>query len=466
MKVQVLIAFILFGSFAASAAGTATITFDKSITVPAKDFNWQNSTFTVTNVGNYKLNDPITVTITSGEAGMRVILYNADRLSEWSNPVDIPGGQISLTIPSNTVSASGIYGIVISSQGYVIGANPVIISEYDLTVTPDRTQATAGSTIKVTVQVAKNGIPVNIAPNNIIKVEFVLGSTSTYSGGNAMATATGTYEANVQIPTSGDYRLFAAITTNQNISGYPELIGAGDGGAIKITALSSGGGISGGGGGGSGSSGEEFKNIESSEAYEKYISKDVPISYVFRQSSNPVSEIVITGNNNAGDTTVKTEILRGTSTLVKSPAPGTTYKNINIQVGTSGFANPKNIKAGIIKFKVENSWLGDNSLAGSDIKLVRWDGSMWADLETTETNKNGTYTYFEAKTQSFSSFAIIGVKSQAATTETAQPVPTATAFTPEATETGTTQKVTPGFETALFSIALLIASFLRDRIIK
>ncbi len=456
MKANLLIALILFGSLAASAAGTATITFDKSITVESRTFTWENTSYTITNVGNYKLNDLANVQISSGADTMLVVLYNADKLDEWSETKSHTGGQTSVTIPL-TVNFSGIYGIVVSSEGRIIGANPVIISEYDLTVTPDRTRATAGSTIKVTVQVAKNGIPVNVAPNNI-KVEFVLGSTSTYFGNNAIATATnGTYEANVQIPTSGDYRLYAAIATNQKIYGYPELIGAGDGGAIKITFPSSPPSSGGGGGGGGGPSGEEFKNIEYHEAYEQYIAKDVATSYVFRLASNPVREIVITGNTNAGDTTVKTEILRGTSSMVKNPAPGTIYKNINILVGTSGFANPENIKEAIIKFRIENSWIGDNNLASSDIKMVRWDGSRWADLETAAKNMDGTYTYFEAKTQSFSSFAIVGMKPQAAATETTQPA--LTTSTPGATET--TRKASPGFEIAIFSIALLIALFLK-----
>ena len=42
--------------------------------------------------------------------------------------------------------------------------------------------------------------------------------------------------------------------------------------------------------------------------------------------------------------------------------------------------------------------LGSNSLAGSDIKMVKWDGSQWAQLETAEKTKDDTYTYYETGT--------------------------------------------------------------------
>jgi PGF-pre-PGF domain-containing protein len=163
--------------------------------------------------------------------------------------------------------------------------------------------------------------------------------------------------------------LYAAITTNKNIyQDYPEIMGAaGYSGTIELPTPSPTSTTSSGGGGGSSvPSGEEFKNIERKETYEKYISKDAPTSYVFRQAGNPISEVLITSNINAGDIAVKIEVLRGISSL-SSPAPGTVYKNINILVGKSGFAVPKNIKEAVIKFRVENSWITSNNLASSDV---------------------------------------------------------------------------------------------------
>ena len=148
------------------------------------------------------------------------------------------------------------------------------------------------------------------------------------------------------------------------------------------SSSSSGTGSSGGGGGGGGSSGENYSNIELKEKYDLHIFKDKTTTYNFKSVSNPLIYVKITGNFNAGETTVSVEVLKSTSTLVKTEAPGTVYKNVNIWVGTSGFATSKNIKDATIGFKVDNSWLTANGLSGSDVILLKWDGSQWIQLET------------------------------------------------------------------------------------
>ncbi|MFU8768038.1 MAG: PGF-pre-PGF domain-containing protein, partial [Candidatus Methanoperedens sp.] len=165
-----------------------------------------------------------------------------------------------------------------------------------------------------------------------------------------------------------------------------------------------------GGGGGGGASGEDYANIEIKEKYDLHIFKDKVTSYKFTSKKNPILFINITGNTSAGEVTATVEMLRNTSSLVKSSPHGIVYKNINIWVGTSGFAVPRNIKEAVIGFRVENSWLNNSKLAGSDIKMVRWDGNGWITLETTEKSRDSTYTYYEAKTDSFSSFAIAGFR--------------------------------------------------------
>jgi PGF-pre-PGF domain-containing protein len=173
---------------------------------------------------------------------------------------------------------------------------------------------------------------------------------------------------------------------------------------------SGGGGSSGGGGGGGGISNEKFENIEVKEKYDRFIYKGKVTVYAFTNSSNPVLFVNITGNVNAGEINTAVEVLRNTSTLVKTPAPGLVYKNLNIWVGTSGFAVPKNIMKAEIEFRVDNSWISDNDLDSEDIKLVRWDKTLWVQLKTIEKNRDSMNTYFVAETDSFSSFAITGLK--------------------------------------------------------
>jgi PGF-pre-PGF domain-containing protein len=166
----------------------------------------------------------------------------------------------------------------------------------------------------------------------------------------------------------------------------------------------------GGGGGGGGGSGENASNIESTEKYDLQISKDVLTSYRFGHKKNPIMFIDIIGNTSIGVITTSVEVLKNTSSLVKSVPDGLVYKNLNIWVGTSGFATPRNIKDALIKFKVDNKWMSENGLSRSDIVLMKWSANRWIYLETKILSKDDTFTYFETNTQSFSNFAIAGLK--------------------------------------------------------
>jgi PGF-pre-PGF domain-containing protein len=167
----------------------------------------------------------------------------------------------------------------------------------------------------------------------------------------------------------------------------------------------------GGGGGGGGTSGENYSNVELKEKRDVYIFKDKVASYKFN-TTDPIMYVNITGNISAGDVTTMVEVLRNTSSIVKNnPAPGIIYKNVNIWVGTSGFATPKNIQKGVIGFRVLNSWLEDEKLAAGDVRLVKWDGSRWIELDTYETTMGSEHVYYEAVSDSFSPFAITAFRS-------------------------------------------------------
>jgi PGF-pre-PGF domain-containing protein len=190
------------------------------------------------------------------------------------------------------------------------------------------------------------------------------------------------------------------------------------------------GGVLDGGGGGGTTSRENASNIDVRESYEREIFKDILTSYRFTHALNPIRFINITGNVNAGVITASVEVLKGTSSLVSSAAPGKVYKNVNIWVGLEGFATPANLKEAKIVFNVQNSWLTDNKITGSQLKLLKWDGSKWVSLNTSEIRKDATTTYFESAADSFSSFAISGILEITATP------------TPRVTQT--TQTPTPG----------------------
>ncbi len=181
------------------------------------------------------------------------------------------------------------------------------------------------------------------------------------------------------------------------------------------------GGTSGGGTGGGGVvTSEPYDNIDKMERYDNNLIANTPVTYRFKMPELGIYEIVITGKENENNIALRVEFLKGTSKQVTVQAPGTVYKNINILAGT------QRIKEALVRFRVENSWLGSNSLAASEVKLVKWDGSKWMQLETAQKNKDDTYTYYETMTDTFSIFAITGLKG-GVITATPTPGPTSTA---------------------------------------
>ncbi len=182
------------------------------------------------------------------------------------------------------------------------------------------------------------------------------------------------------------------------------------------------------GGGGSGGNGvvteEPPENIARFEMIEKNLEAGKPVTYTFTRNQDVVYEVSVTGKENEYDISMRIEILKNRSKQAKENAPGLVYRNANIISGT------KNIGENVIKFKVNDSWLQENGFDCSDIRLVKWVDDKWIILETGVLfNKDG-YTHFSAKSMTFSTYAITGIKK-----EKMMPVPSAiekTAVTPEA----------------------------------
>jgi len=186
----------------------------------------------------------------------------------------------------------------------------------------------------------------------------------------------------------------------------------------------------GGGSGGGGISGENFTNIEIKEKHDLYIYKYITTSYSFKRT-DPIISVSITGNISAGDVNVAVEVLRNTSSLVKSPAPDTVYKNANIWVGTYGFATPMNIKHAEITFRVPKSWIESNKIDPDSVTMMHYQGA-WASLPTKKIRETSESIYYEASTTRFSLHAITGKKSYAGSYNS---IPQTTAITePQHTE--------------------------------
>ena len=176
---------------------------------------------------------------------------------------------------------------------------------------------------------------------------------------------------------------------------------------------------SGGGGGGS-DIGEESENIELKEVVTVYVSSGSNVSYQFENPEDPIIYVNYTALSSAGSITTTIEVLKSTSALAADAPPGAVYKNVNIWVGTYGYATEKNIKDPVIGFKVNRTWLHENQVLTSTIRLNRYTSGVWNPLPTVKTHEDTGYVYFESQTPGFSPFAITG-KSSSAVTDTDVP---------------------------------------------
>ena len=163
-----------------------------------------------------------------------------------------------------------------------------------------------------------------------------------------------------------------------------------------------------GGGSGGGTSGEEYENIEVKDVVREQIIIDTDVTYEFKEESNPIDTIVFTALKNSGEISATIEVLKGRSALVKSDPPGKVYQNMNIWVGKSGFATSNNIADVKVGFKVEKSWIEENDIVVSTVRLCRHHDDVWNPLPTKQSGEDDKYIYFEAKTPGFSPFSITG----------------------------------------------------------
>jgi len=221
-------------NIAVGGENSAHITLSKSIDVPDKTVFFENRAFEITEIGNYKTNQEINFTVDApGADDMLIVLYDRDKLSTWYERFSNTGGHAVVVIPSNKTDKAGMYAVTISHNRTMIGAVPVVISDYDMAVNPGSKQIISGNTLDVEVRISKNGIPINV--NNTVKVVLAKGSSSFET--NATAVKTGVYEAHLKIPlaANGTFSLYSVITTERKVFiKYPETIGIERGGYIEI----------------------------------------------------------------------------------------------------------------------------------------------------------------------------------------------------------------------------------------
>jgi S-layer protein (TIGR01567 family) len=181
-----------------------------------------------------------------------------------------------------------------------------------------------------------------------------------------------------------------------------------------------GGSNSGGGSssGGTGASGEARENILITETEREYVYNGVEVCYSYDLEGNIIKYINFKGLINAGRIAAKVEILNNTSTLVDTTPPNKVYKNLNIFIGNSGWATSSNIANPTISFTVEKSWITDEKIDKSSIKMYRYSNGKWNELSTSYITEEADCLHFKSETPGFSLFAIAGEQVSTGKTDT------------------------------------------------
>ncbi len=295
----------------------------------------------------------------------------------------------------------------------VVISNP---TTYVLTFTPSATTYAPGlGTITLSLSVTNNG--------------GAAATTATLDYGSFSLTRGSATQSLGTIPEGGSSSATWYISPGSGISGTKTVTVTVSGGDVKTSSLSftcptcSGGDdgstttTSGGGGGGGGAASatsitHSWNLIEVVEGMDALMTID-KLLISFTEIQIDIKEAV----SNAKLTVAK--LSEKPSTIVQNPS-GTVYQYIRV---TPKNLNDSNIIKAIIKFKVGKTWIAENNIDASGVVLKRYSDDNWNELKTTKMSSDANYTYYEAESPGFSTFAITGtVKIEAPTGEAITPI--------------------------------------------
>ncbi len=172
-----------------------------------------------------------------------------------------------------------------------------------------------------------------------------------------------------------------------------------------------------------------------------------------------VKQIEVKVKNTVKNVIVEVKQLKELPKSVPKP-PGLVYAYVEINVSSGS-----NVEEGVITFNVSKKWLMEKGIDKNEIVLMKYINGRWITLETKVISEDNNYVYYQAKTPSFSVYAI-GTKTTAkTTTTTVAPTTTTVAKTTTTVVTTpppTTTKKIPGFEIALTLIGAGSATIFRS----
>ena len=150
-------------------------------------------------------------------------------------------------------------------------------------------------------------------------------------------------------------------------------------------------------GSGSGSMGvitdEPYDNVAFSDRAEKYWYFNTTALYSFRYE---VYEVAVLPAQNEGAVMLKLEILTDKSARTTVAPAGSVYQYFNLYSGSKRFSEAT------IRFKVPITWTAET------VTLMQWTGTEWKSLIMKSLGNDASYRYYEAYTNTFSNFVIVG----------------------------------------------------------
>ena len=166
-----------------------------------------------------------------------------------------------------------------------------------------------------------------------------------------------------------------------------------------------GGGGGGGGGGGFVPTGSSYCTTFIRELRDGFLHSNSPTTYTFRTEDFGIYEVVITPAKTLGLADVR--IVKCISDLKGvSQFPGIRYIFNDVWTSAKELSLNDSLVSAILRFKVDRSWLLDNNIADSSMKLSWYDGDQWIYLGTDIINRDDKFVYYEATTNRLGPFII------------------------------------------------------------
>lgn len=143
----------------------------------------------------------------------------------------------------------------------------------------------------------------------------------------------------------------------------------------------------------------DIENIDKYEIRERSITASGPTTFEYI-ALNAIYEINVTGTGN-DNAQLRVEILKSRPRLTERPS-GIIYKYIDIS------SDSHKIKEISPKYKIEHSWVANNSV--KLLGMMRWDNEnkKWIALSTKRLRADDSYVYFESVSTNLSTFVIVG----------------------------------------------------------